>query len=171
MSNFTKILIVVAVIAYIISKRNHFEELRQKIVHANSNISVCVEKRRDCLEDAINIVRIGHSHEIQGIEKLTAKDQLNQLAFLGQKYPELQTINNYDHIVAQATRLNEEIAASREILNGNISEYNQSIASFPGLLIAKVFKYQPEKFIDEENLEANKKLKKRDLDFSAFMIQ
>lgn len=168
MSDFTKIIIVVILIAYIISKRNEFEKLRQEIQHANSDIGIYCEKRQKCVSDAMNIAKISCSKEVEGIERLTAGDQLDQLAFLGEKYPALQSIGGYREILSEAIRLNKEISASKEILNGNINEYNQAIASFPGLIIAKIFKYKREEFIDEENFAMNKKLDRTELDFSMF---
>ena len=168
MSDFTKILIIVSVIAYIISKRNEFEKLRQEIQHAESDISVCKSKRKECVTDAMKIAKISYRQEVEGLERLTARDQLDQLAFLGEKYPELQTMGGYRDIMNEAIRLDREIAAYRELLNGNINAYNQSIASFPGLIIAKIFKYTREEFIDEENYGKNRKLEQSEVDFSQF---
>ena len=90
------------------------------------------------------------------------------MAFLGQKYPSLQTTGNYGEIIATAIRLNNDISATRVLVNGNINAYNDAISMFPGLLIAKLFRYKPETLIDEENIAENKKLKKESVDFSQF---
>lgn len=165
---FWKIAIVVILLLYVISKRNDFEKLRRNVKHQGSNIGIYIEKRSACLNDAMNIAKVSYSHEIEGIEKLTAGDQLNQLAFLGQKYPSLQSVGGYSEILSNAFRLNEDIAAARAMTNGNINEYNNAIHSFPGLLIAKIFGYSDEKLIDEENIEKNKTLTKAEVDFSKF---
>ena len=64
--------------------------------------------------------------------------------------------------------LNRNISASRQLLNGNIREYNTAITNFPGVIVASVFGYTEEKFIDEENYEENKKIDKTEVDFSKF---
>ena len=68
----------------------------------------------------------------------------------------------------KAVELDEDLAAARQLLNGDIRTYNDAITSFPGLLIAKIFGYKEERFIDEENIESNKKLRKREIDFSEY---
>ena len=103
-----------------------------------------------------------------GIEQLTANDKLEKLAFLGQKYPDLKAINGYEEILKQANNLNRNISASRQLLNGNIRVYNTAISNFPGVIIAAIFGYTAEKFIDEENYEKNKEIDKSDVDFTKF---
>lgn len=93
---------------------------------------------------------------------------MERLSYLGQKYPELQSISGYQNAMKQAFSLNSDISAARELLNGNIREYNTAITNFPGSLIASAFGYTEEKFIDEESYEENKKIDKSEVDFSQF---
>lgn len=67
-----------------------------------------------------------------------------------------------------AFELSSDISAARELLNGNIREYNTAITNFPGNIVASVFGYTEEKFIDEENYEENKKLDKSEINFDQF---
>ncbi len=167
----TTIIIIVAaiiILSYTLSRRNRFESLRKGIRAEASNIGIYVDKRTECLKDLMEIAKLNYTHEVEGIEKLTEKDQLNQLLFLGQKYPELRTTGAYAEQMRQATVLQDDIAASRVLLNGNIREYNDEISQFPALIVAKLFGYKEEKFIDEENIESNKKLKKEEIDFSKY---
>ena len=91
-----KIIIVLIIIAvYVVVTRNKFNELKNAIKHEGSDIGIQIAKRTACLNDALNIVKLSYEKEIAGIEKLTVNDRLEQLAFLGQKYPELQSINGY----------------------------------------------------------------------------
>ena len=68
--------------SYVINKRNEFEQMRRKVKHEASNIGIQIDKRAECLHDAMKIAQISHVREVEGIERLTAKDQLDQLAFL-----------------------------------------------------------------------------------------
>ena len=61
-----------------------------------------------------------------------------------------------------------DITAARQILNGNIREYNTAITSFPGSLLASVFGYQEEKFLDEENGAQNRQMNKSEIDFNQY---
>ena len=162
------IIIAVILLIYLISKRNKFNALRIDIQQQTSEIGNQIEKRSTCLNDALNIAKISYSHEMEGIEGATAKDQLNQLMFLTQKYPDLKFTQNYSQILTEAFELDKDIVASRTLLNGNIREYNEAISAFPGLIVAAIFGYKKEKFIDEENAAENKKIKKEVVDFSKF---
>lgn len=165
---FVLIAVAVILLIYIISKRNRFNALRREVRHQGSEIGVQMEKRAATLNDCLTIAKLSYSHEVEGVERLTVGDQLNQLAFLGQKYPDLQFTSNYGETLRKAMSLNEDITAARTLLNGNIRIYNEEITTFPGLLVAKLFGYKQETFIDDENYEENKKLKKADVDFSQF---
>lgn len=167
MSFWTWVIIIILVI-YIISKRNECESLRQGIKHAGSQISNYIEKRNATLNDALNIAKIGYADEVKGIEQLTCEQQLEQLRYLGEKYPSLCSIGNYSETLNQAFMLNADITAAREVLNGNIRNYNETVNSFPGNLIAKLFGYKEEKFIDEENIQKHRHLPGTELDFSKF---
>ena len=162
-------LVIVFFIAnYVITTRNYINSLRQAIKHENSNIGVAISKRTACLKDALQIVKISYDKEVSGIEKLTAGDKLERLSYLGQKYPDLQSIAGYQNAMNQAFSLNGDISAARELLNGNIREYNTVVTSFPASLIASAFGYAEERFVDEENYEENKKIDKSEVDFSQF---
>ena len=162
------LIIIVAIIIYVVVTRNKFNELQQAIKHEGSDIGIQIANRTQCLNDALNIAKLSYEKEVAGIEQLTANDKLEKLAFLGQKYPDLKAINGYEEILKQANNLNRNISASRQLLNGNIRVYNTAISNFPGVIIAAIFGYTAEKFIDEENYEKNKEIDKSDVDFSKF---
>ena len=157
------LVIVFLVVKYIITTRNYFNSLSQAIKHG-----VAISKRTACLKDALQIVKMSYDKEVAGIERLTVGDKLERLSYLGQKYPELQSISGYQNAMSQAFSLNSDISAARELLNGNIREYNTAITNFPGSLIASAFGYTEERFIDEESYEENKKIDKSEVDFSQF---
>ncbi len=162
------LIIIVAIIIYVVVTRNKFNELQQAIKHEGSDIGIQIANRTQCLNDALNIAKLSYEKEVAGIEQLTANDKLEKLAFLGQKYPDLKAINGYEEILKQANNLNRNISASRQLLNGNIRVYNTAISNFPGVIIAAIFGYTAEKFIDEENYEKNKEIDKSDVDFTKF---
>lgn len=161
-------ILIIILLIYIIVKRNEYARKRQDIKQAGSDISVMVEKRAASLNDALSIAKIGYKSEVDGIEKLSCSEQLSQLAYLGQKYPSLSSVGNYSETLSQAFQLNNEITASRQILNGNITEYNKAVTAFPGNIIALLFRYKAEKVIDEENLEKHRHLSTKDVDFDKF---
>ncbi len=165
------IAIIIAVIAviYVIAKRNGFEAKRQAIKTEAANIGIYINKRSEYLNDALNTLKVNHSWEISGISGLTERDQYDKLMFIGQKYPDLKATSNFGTIMDKIGVLQDDISATQVLVNSNINAYNESLNSFPGLLIAKVFGYKPEKLIDEENIEKNKQLEKKEIEFSKYM--
>ena len=156
------------VLVSMIKTRNRFEVLRRAVQAEKSTISVYVEKRADCIRDALNVIKTTYKLEVESIAKLTQNEQVNQLAHLGQKYPELGNSAIYGHLVKQTMVLNDDIAAARVLLIGNIDTYNSAITAIPANIVAFLFGYKKETLIDEETLEEHKKLKKTDVDFSQF---
>ena len=98
--------------------------------------------------------------------KLTAKDKLDRLLFLGQKYPDLKSIGEYSAIARKSEMLDKNLTAARQLVNGNIREYNTAINNFPGTIVASMFGFKEEAFIDAENYEKNKSLERRNLDLT-----
>lgn len=162
------IAVIVVLFFYIIGKRNLFQSMRNSVSAQKSNISNYLEQRTRYLNDALNVAKLSYSHEVEGIEKLTANDQFEQLRVLGEKYPQLQHTAAYQETITRLPMLERDIASSKTLLNGNIQEYNEAISMFPGLLIAKLFGYKRETFIDEENMEQNKRVDRSEVDFSKF---
>lgn len=167
MKTFIIIAVVVVLLIIVFSTigtRNRFEKLRRAIKAEASNVGIYREKRGQTLSDLVKIAKKHYENEVAGIEKLTAKDQFDQLAYLGQKFPELQSIGAFNEQMRQVGTLNAEIAAAKAIVNANIQNYNDEINNFPGLIVAKMFGYQDEKFIDEDGIEENKKVNMKDFD-------
>lgn len=161
-------IIAIILVIYVIAKRNEINNLKISIDNAKSEISVQREKRSASLNDAMRVLKVSYEHEIAGIEKLTAGEQLNQLQFLAEKYPAIKSVEGYTEASRQAVELNKDISASKTIVNGNIRQYNSVIGGFPANLVALVFGYKREKFIDEDNMENNMKVQIEDVDFSKF---
>lgn len=162
------IAVIVILLIYIITKRNSFQSLQNSVHAQQSNISNFIEQRTRYLNDALNVAKLSYSHEVEGIEKLTANDQFEQLRVLGEKYPQLQHTAAYQETITRLPMLERDIASSKTLLNGNIQEYNEAISMFPGLIVAKLFSFKRETFIDEENMGQNKLVDRSEVDFSRF---
>ena len=162
------IVVLVLIIVWMISKANQFQALRTAVTAQQSNISNYIEQRTKYLNDALNVAKLGHIHEVEDMERLTANQQVEQLQALGVKYPQLQNNASYQETISRLPALERDIAASKTLLNGNILECNEAISMFPALIVAKIFKFKRETFIDEENIGENKKVDRSEVDFSKF---
>ena len=168
---FKIILIAIAAIAliiYIIGKRNSFETLRNAVETQASNIGIFMQKRTDCLRDMLEIATISYRREVDAIKALTPQEQLDQLMYMGQTFPALQSSQAYHEQMRQASMLQQDISSCRALLNSNVQEYNNAISSFPGLLVAKMFGYKKETPVGKEHIETSKKLDLKDIDYSLY---
>lgn len=136
------LIIVAAIAVYVIMTRNKFNELQQMIKNGVSDIGVQSEALDRTLDKLIDIARNGYQKEIEGIAQLTAKDKLDRLLFLGQKYPDLKSIGEYSAIARKSEMLDKNLTAARQLVNGNIREYNTAINNFlePSLHLCLVSK-------------------------------
>ena len=107
-----------------------------------SDIGVQSEALDRTLDKLIDIARNGYQKEIEGIAQLTAKDKLDRLLFLGQKYPDLKSIGEYSAIARKSEMLDKNLTAARQLVNGNIREYNTAINNFPGTIVASMFGFK-----------------------------
>lgn len=162
------IVIIVLLLWYVIKKRNEFNTLHKAVKTQGSNIHVAMAKRKENLHHAMNTASIACGAEVKGLATLTAKDQLNQLTFLGQRYPTLSSSSSYIGVLKEVRELTDEIAATRTLLNSNINAYNEAISTFPGLLIAKILGYKPEKLINDDAYEQVLTVDSSDFDYSQF---
>ena len=78
----------------------------------------------------------------------------------------VKSIGEYSAIARKSEMLDKNLTAARQLVNGNIREYNTAINNFPGTIVASMFGFKEEAFIDAENYEKNKSLERRNLDLT-----
>ena len=167
MENIQAYIIIAAIAAIIIfaavkliQARNKFESLKLSVEEESSNLNVYVDKRNEYQNQALAIARINYNNEAEIISRLTQDDQLEQLAYLGQRCPDLRASEGYNYILQQTRLLSDEISACRVLLNSNITAYNRAVRDFPNNIIAGMLGYKTEDVIDKANLGESKKLSK-----------
>jgi len=162
------IIVAIVLVVWAVKTRNNFEELRRSVRRGASEIGIMKENRAASLNDAMNIAKIAHAKEVEGIATLVGTEKLEGLRFLGDRFPELYNNPNFGTAMEKSFALNQEITAARRILDGNIETYDNAITKFPGLIVAAVFGYKKEQFIDEENETQNRQLSHATVDFDKF---
>lgn len=66
-------------------------------------------------------------------------------------YPDLKAVESYQTFLAQYTGCENRIYVERSRYNEMVKDYNRSIRSFPGNLIAKWFDFEPHPYFQTEN--------------------
>lgn len=162
-------IIVLVILVYIITNRNRFVEEKQDIEKCLSQISVHKENRSTCLKDMMSIANVGYTNEVKAMMGLDDRQKLQQLQFLGSRYPALASIPAYLNAQQKAVDLDTDISACKSLLNNAIQVYNKHVALFPACLIAVAFGFRKETWVDEENMHKNRSVNIEEIDFNSFL--
>ncbi len=181
------ILIVLAVLiggTYILMY-NRLVSARQKVKEAWSGIDVQLKRRYDLIPNLINTVKGYAGHERGTLEELTkartaamavpegkvaekAKAEgaltgtLKTIFALAENYPDLKASQNFLELQTQLSETEDQIASARRIYNGNVTNMNVRVESFPSNVVAKNHGFKKEEFfeLDEAEKEAVKETPK-----------
>lgn len=176
MDTTTIILIAVVVIAllYVWSIYNNLATLRVRIKEALSGIDVQLKRRIDLIPNLIETVKGYAKHEKGIFENVTKarsslmkadsveskassnnmlSDALKSLFAVAENYPNLKANENFKELQAELSDTENKIAYSRQFYNGNVRDYNTTLATFPSGSVGKMFGFKEEEFFaatDEE---------------------
>lgn len=161
--------IIVLLILWAISVYNSLVRLRNRRQNAFADIDVQLRQRHDLVPQLVETVKGYASHEKDLLLKITearslamgartiddkivAEQQLTS-ALQGLKvsveaYPDLKANQNFLQLQEELSDIENKLAAARRFFNGSTTEYNNSVESFPGNLIANNFGFKREIFFD-----------------------
>lgn len=161
------ILVVIAI--WLVSLYNNLVKLRNRRQNAFADIDVQLRQRHDLVPQLVETVKGYASHEKELLtsitearsaamnaktidDKIVAEQQLTS-ALQGLKvqveaYPDLKANQNFLQLQEELSDIENKLAASRRFFNGATTEYNNSVESFPGNLVARNFGFQREVFFD-----------------------
>ena len=164
------LLIVLGVIVlWVIYAFNSFVSLRNRAQEAWADIEVQLKRRYDLIPNLVNTVKGYATHESTAFEKVTearasamgAKtmgDHSKSEAILGQAvtglfgiaeaYPDLKANTNFMELQRELSDTENKIQAARRFYNTNVRDMNTSVESFPGNVIAGMFKFTKMEFFD-----------------------
>ncbi len=145
-----------------VSKRNMVEE-------AFSGIDVILKKRFDLIPNLVETVKGYASHEKETFEsvvnlrnqamntqnsdeKMQIDKNLSQavtkIFALSERYPDLKANTNFLALQTDLGEIETEIERSKRYYNGTVREYNISVESFPGNIIAGMFGFPMKNFLE-----------------------
>ena len=161
--------IIVLIILWVISLYNKLVRLRNRRQNAFADIDVQLRQRHDLVPQLVETVKGYASHEKELLLKVTeartaamsatsidgkiAAEQQLTAALQGLKvqveaYPDLKANQNFLQLQEELSDIENKLAASRRFFNAATTEYNNSVESFPGNLIARNFGFKREIMFD-----------------------
>jgi LemA protein len=172
------IAIVVVLVVVIVAIYNGLVQKRLRIDEAFAQIEVQLKRRHDLIPNLVNAVKgyMGFEQKVltdvtnaranavaagaQGPAQQAAAENvltgaLRSLFAVVENYPELKANENVLSLQEQLTTTENQISFSRQHYNATVLDYNTNIATFPSVLIARIFGFIKREFFDAEPEAAN----------------
>ena len=166
--------VIAALVIYIISIYNHLVRIKHNVSKAWSNIDVLLKQRHDEIPKLVETCkqymkfeqetlekvmqarsRVSEARQNQDVPGLGAAEGalrmgLGQLFALAEDYPELRANENFQHLQARISTLENTIADRREFYNESVNINNIAIDTFPDLIVARLFGFGPRDLLEFE---------------------
>ncbi len=169
-------LILAALVLWTVYLYNHFITLRNRAEEAWADIEVQLKRRYDLIPNLVNSVKGYAAHEASAFENVTkARAQamgssgpteshaqaenmltgaLKSIFAIAEAYPDLKANTNFLELQRELSDTENKIQASRRFYNANVRDLNTSLETFPGNMIAGVFKFSKKEFFDLADTDA-----------------
>ena len=152
--------VIVLVLWFLITRRNRFVKLRNRVRDQMAQIDVQLKRRYDLIPNILESAKGYASFEKSTLmevvnarnsamnatgltDELKANEQLNgalhRLVAVSESYPELKTNEHFRHLQEELSATEDKIAKSRQFYNDTVLKYNDAIEMFPANLTAKLF--------------------------------
>jgi LemA protein len=164
--------LIVIAIFFIISLYNGLVTKRSMMQEGWSGIDVSLKKRYDLIPNLVNTVKGYATHEKQLLEEVTSLrtralqstsveqkigiekelgPALGKLMVSVENYPDLKASENFRDLQGRLSEIETELEMSRRYYNGTVRENNIAIESFPGNVVAGMFKFEKGTFFEIDN--------------------
>ena len=166
--------VVIVLIFIVIGMYNGLVRARLRVREAWSGIDVQLKRRTDLVPNLVETVKGYASHEREVLENVTrARSMLQQAGTPGQaaeannmltqtlrslfavaeNYPDLKANQNFLDLQNELSDIEEKIAYARQFYNTNTLSYNEKVHTFPTLIFANMFNFEPAEFFEVEEAD------------------
>ena len=170
-------IIVCVVIALLLYAGVTFNELiaeRNQVRAAWADIDVQLQRRHDLVPQLAATVKGYADHEratLSAIAELRTRAQAagsvaeraqietqigaqaSQLLALQERYPDLKASGNFLQLQRDLVEVEDHLQYARRFYNGAVKQYATRIESFPDVIVASLFRFQPMPFFETDDRE------------------
>ena len=163
------IIIIVGLLAILfVATFNHFQDYIIRINEAEVNIDATLRKRYDLINKAASIIEANIKEEVkiqEIVNELRSKkltnfeldrnlySAINEFHVVKEKYPELQTNEEFIKIELGIAESESEIVGLRKYYNDIITDYNKVVRTFPSNVVGMISKYKKRPYFDGKNMD------------------
>jgi len=151
---------------------NKFIRLRNMVEEGWSGIEVQLKRRSNLIPNLLETVKGYMGHERELLSKVTElRSQSMKERAVGEKarleeklsrslanvfavaegYPDLKANQNFLELQAELSEIEDQIQLARRYYNGTVRNLNIQVESFPGNIIAGIFKFTRAEFFEIED--------------------
>lgn len=148
---------------------NGLVQTRMRVRNAFSQIDVQLKRRYDLIPNLVETVKGYAAHEKETLERvIAARNQgiaatgvaqqaaaenqltgaLRQLFAVAEAYPDLKANQGFGQLQEELTSTENKISFARQHYNNVVENYNTRLQTFPTVVIAGMFGFQPEEFFE-----------------------
>lgn len=164
------LIVLGAVVLWVVYAFNRFVSMRNRAKEAWADIEVQLKRRYDLIPNLVNTVKGYATHESAAFENVTKarsaamgatgptgahaqaenmlSGALKSLFAVAEAYPDLKANQNFLALQNELSDTENKIQAARRFYNGNVRDLNTGIESFPGNIIAGIFRFAKMEFFD-----------------------
>ena len=171
------ILIIIIIVALLlIINYNKFQYSSIKISEAENNIDILLEKKIDYISRFIPLIKENSKEDCKLLDKvnLLKNKQLNNFELNDELYTyskelreildtneKLLKIDNINNLFQEYQDNEEDLEASKDYYNDNVTEYNKLVHLFPSNIVGFLFKFKHKDFYIDEKEEIFEILKEK----------
>ena len=167
--------LVVLAALFLVAQYNRLVRLRNRCEEAWSGIDVQLTRRHDLIPNLVETVKGYAAHERETLERVVQARNaavaasgpaeqaqaenvltgaLRQLFALSEAYPQLQADENFRQLQAELTATEDLIAASRQVYNAAVRDYDTAREVFPTNVVAGMFNFEAREYYEADDPEA-----------------
>jgi LemA protein len=163
--------IILIVFLLVVALYNRLVRYRNRVDNSWAQIEVQLKRRWDLIPNLVETVKGYAAHERGVFEEVTAArtraqqaqtpaesaqaegilDQaLGRLFAVAEAYPDLKASQNFQELQAQLAETENKVAISRQVYNDSVLTYNNTVQTFPGVVLAGPFGFSIREFFEVE---------------------
>ena len=164
---------IIATVVYAITIYNYLVRDRQRTRSGWSDIGVQLKRRHDLIPKLVDAVRQYAAYEQATLDQVTKlrnkagnplgveqqgelensiSRSLVSIFALQEAYPELKANQSFLQLQTDISAVEADIQYARRYYNGAVRNLNTRIESFPDLVVARLFNYEPAQYFEIEEI-------------------